>query len=331
VTSAAGLSEPEMDALLTAVHRGDLSVSPGGARGAAAVVSYNFRRPSRLSKDHVRGLQVLHDDFAKVASASLSGMLRTMVDLELEAVEQIAYSEYIAAMATPTCAFVFNMEPLKGGAVFDLSPQIAFTMIDRLLGGTGLGVPAGRDLTEIERAVIERVGVRVVADLGQAWQQVAALVVRVLNLETNPQFIQATSTNEVILVTSFRLKIGDAVGGMTLAYPYLLLESIIDRLSRQRWIPTGTSGPRPEARAFLLRELSQSPLTLRAFLGRTRLTVGDLLRLRPGQVVPLEARREHPVRVEIDNVPKFVGRAGTHRTRLAVEILAAVDEGNPDP
>ncbi|MBI1846045.1 MAG: flagellar motor switch protein FliM [Candidatus Rokubacteria bacterium] len=322
------LSQQEIDALLNAVHAGKVPVTPSAAAPAvpAQAVRYNFRRPSRVSKEQVRGLETLHEEFAKHAAASLSGLLRTIVDIELEAVEQIAYSEYVMAIPTPTCSFVFNMEPLKGGAVLELNPSAAFVMIDRLLGGQGTAVPAARDLTEIERAVIERIGLRTMVDLQQAWHSVGAFVFRVLNLETNPQFLQVTAPNEVILVATFRLKIGGMTAGLTLAYPYLLLESVIGRLGAQRWQPTATTTATPEARAFMLSEISHSSIGLRAFLGHARLTVRDLLNLRPGQLIRIDAKAERPVRVEINKVAKFVGRPGTHRTRLAVEVLDHADE-----
>jgi flagellar motor switch protein FliM len=322
------LSQEEIDALLSAVKSGEVKVSAGSERADAKAVIYNFRRPSRVSKEQIRALEILHEDFAKLTAASLSGMLRTMVDLELEAVEQISYSEYQLAIASPTCAFVFNMEPLKGGAVLELNPHVASVMIHRLLGGHGYDVPASRDFTEIERAVVERVGLRAMVDLQQAWQQVGAFVFRILQLETNPQFIQVTSPNEVILVATFRLKIGPVTGGLSLGYPYLLLESLMGRLGGQRWMASGTSVASPESRSFIVRELSQSPLTLRAFLGGTRLTVKDLLDLKVGQLLPLEATPDDAVRVEINSVPTFVGRPGTHRKHLAVEVLGRIDERN---
>ncbi len=322
------LSQDEIDALLSAVKSGEVKVSSGADRADAKAVIYNFRRPSRVSKEQIRALEILHEDFAKLTTASLSGMLRTMVDLELEAVEQISYSEYQLAIASPTCAFVFNMEPLKGGAVLELNPHIASLMIHRLLGGHGYEVPATRDFTEIERAVIERVGLRTMVDLQQAWQQVGAFVFRILQLETNPQFIQVTSPNEVILVATFRLKIGPITGGVSIGYPYLLLETLIPRLGGQRWVSAGTQGSSPEARAFMIRELSQSPLTLRAFLGSTRLTVRELLNLKEGELLPLETKPDDAVRVEINSVPTFVGRPGTHRKHLAVEIVGRLDERN---
>ncbi len=322
------LSQEEIDALLSAVRSGEVAVSPGGERPDAKAVLYNFRRPSRVSKEQIRALHVLHEDFAKLATSSLSGMLRTMVDLELEAVEQISFNEYQLAIASPTCAFVFNMEPLRGGAVLELNTHIASVMIHRLLGGHGFEVPPSRDFTEIERAVVERIGLRAMVDLQQAWQNVGAFVFRILHLETNPQFIQVTSPNEIILVATFRIKIGPVAGGLSVGYPYLLLESLMPRLGAQKWVSTGAAPPSPETRAFVIRELAQSPLVLRAFLGSTRLTVRQLLGLQVGQLLPLETHPDDPVRVEINAVPTFIGRPGTHRKHLAVEILGRLEERN---
>ena len=327
--SAETLSQHEIDALLTAVHSGSVPVSPGNAGPRSAPIRYNFRRPSRVSKDQIRGLQIVHDDFAKLVAGSLSSMLRTLVDVDLEAVEQTAYGEYVSALTTPTCAFVFNMEPLKGGAVLEINPQLSFVMIDRLLGGRGLANVVVREFTEIERAVIDRVAFRAMVDMQQAWQQVGAFVFRVLNLETNPQLIQVTSPNEVAIVATFRVKVGDLSGSLSMCYPHVLLEPRINRIGTQRW-QAHNATPRPEVRARVLRELSQSPLELRAFLGQTTLTVRDLLSLRPGQVLSLGSPSKDPVRVDVNGVPKFAGRPGTHRKHLAVEVLTTIDDQTDD-
>src|SRR5262249_21739205 len=206
-------------------------------------------------------------------------------------------------------------EPLKGGAVLELNPAMAFVMMDRLLGGQGVNVPETRDFTEIERAVIERVAVRLTGELQAAWQPVRALSLRLLNLETNPQFIQVTSPHEVILVASFRLRIAEQSGALTVGYPYPQLEPVLGSLGGQRWT-TAAAAPKPAARNFVMREIASSPLTLRAFLGEAHLTVRELLNLRTGQLVAVDADPKQPVRVDVNGVPKFVGRPGTHHAHL---------------
>lgn len=327
MNAGGSLSSEEMEALLAAVRAGRVPVSPGGKEPAVEPVPYNFLRPSRVSKEHVRGLLLLHEEWANLVSASLSAMTRSIVEVELESVEQIAYSEYVAAMSPPTCAFLFRMEPLEGGAVLDLNAGAAFVMMDRLLGGQGQGVPAPRELTEIERAVVQRVGQRALEDLQQAWQKIGAFSLRPANLETNPTLIQVTAPNEIVLVATFQLKMGEVLAGMTLGYPYLLLEPIVERLGGLRWTPAKAGdGCRP----LIARALAHTALDVRACLGRGRLRVRDVLGLAPGQLVPLAARRETPVSVLLNDVPKYGGRLGTHRTHLAVEILGRLHEEGMD-
>jgi flagellar motor switch protein FliM len=330
MTTGDTLSPQEVQALLAAVKGGSLSVTPGQRPDPSRAESYNFRRPTRVSKDQIRAVGALHDEFAKALGASLSTMLRVIVDVRVEAVEQVAYSEYVTGLPATTCVFLFNMEPLKGVAVFELNPGLALVMIDRLLGGQGQEPPAARDLTEIERVVIERIGARALIDLAGAWQDVGAYACRILGVVTSAQAIQATAPTEIIVVATFTMGIGEATGRLTLGYPYPLLEPVLGRLGGQRWAAAGPSGPAPEARRFIARELAASRLGVRALLGRAQLTVGELLSLHPGQLIALDASPDHPVRVEVNGVPKFVGRAGTHRHRLAVEVLGPATERSVD-
>jgi flagellar motor switch protein FliM len=321
------LSQEEIDALLSAIHRGEVSTSSRARAGTdRPAIRYNFRRPSRVSKDQLRTLQVLHDDFVKLFTSSLSAMLRTVVDLELEAVEQIAYAEYVMAIGAPACAFIFNMEPLNGGAVLELNPHLAFAMVDRLLGGAGVTSGPIREFTEIEQAVIERIGLRAMVDLQQSWQQVGAFVMRILNLESNPQFLQITSPNEVMLVGYFRLKVGEISGGMTIGYPYLLLEPLIPRLGTQRWLSTAKADRDPEARSHFARAVLQTPLDVRVVLGQARLRVRDLLSLAEGALLTLDTGPEIPVMVEVGQLAKFTGKPGVSHNHLAVEITGHPNE-----
>ncbi|MBI4610315.1 MAG: flagellar motor switch protein FliM [Candidatus Rokubacteria bacterium] len=322
------LSQEEIDALLSAVHRGEVATATTPKRHSAdrRAVPYDFRQPSRLSKYELRALHVLHDDFAKRVTASLSGMLRTVVDVELEAVEQIPYAEYVLAIGTPACAFTFNMEPLNGEAVLEVNSPLAFAMIDRLLGGSGAASGPIREFTEIERAIIERIGLQAVVELQQSWQQVGAFVMRILNLETNSQFLQITSPNEVILVASFRLRMGEVTGGMTIGYPYLLLEPLIPRFGAQPWLSTTKANPDAETRDHLVGEILHTPLEVRVVLGQTSVRVRDLLSLAEGSMLALNTGPTIPVMVTVGQLTKFKGKPGVSRHHLAVEITDRQNE-----
>jgi flagellar motor switch protein FliM len=323
------LSQDEIDALLTAVHRGDIPIGaeiPGSPR-EKNVLHYNFRRPNRVAKDQIRTLQMLHDSFGKIYGSSLSAHLRTVVEVELEAVEQITYSEFIMSLSMPSCITIFNMEPLKGGAVLEINPHIIFMMIDRLLGGMGRSSVRVREFTEIEKSLIERIVLRAMVDLQQAWQHVGAFSFRLLNIETNPQFVQITSPNEVVLVITFNIRIGEVSGVMTLCFPYLLLEPVIPKLSAQRWFTSTQREQSVEARGHIRSEIMKTRLTLRAFLGQVPLTVRDLLALRPGDVVRLSTGPGAMVPVEVEGVTKFSASPGVLRRKKAVQIQSITELG----
>jgi flagellar motor switch protein FliM len=290
-------------------------------------VRYNFRRPSRVSKEQIRSLELLHEDFAKLASSSLSGMLRTMIDLDLEAVEQIAYSEYVLAIATPTCAFVFNMEPLKGGAALEINANILFRMIDRLLGGSGLLPVRLREFTEVEQALIERVAVRAMMDLQQSWQHAGTFGFHIAHLETNPQFVQLTSANEVVIVITLDVAVGEERGQMTLAFPHLLLEPVMPKLNTRRHFATLQRPLTPEEGEGLQENLLRLGLNVRGVLAEVPLTIRELLELKPGQVISLGKPATAPAVVELEGVPRFTGRPGTLDRHRALRILSVLPKG----
>ena len=323
------LSQDEIDALLTAVNRGDIPIGAeiAGPGREKNVLHYNFRRPNRVAKDQIRTLQMLHDSFAKIYSSSLSAHLRTVVEVELEAVEQITYSEFIMSLSTPSCITIFNMEPLQGGAALEINPHIVFIMVDRLLGGMGRSAIRVREFTEIEKSLIERLALRAMVDLQQVWQHVGAFSFRLFNIETNPQFVQITSPNEVVLAITFNVRVGEVSGVMTLCLPYLLLEPVIPRLSAQRWFTSAHRDQPQENHGAIQNELMKTRLGVRAFLGHVPLSVRELLDLRPGDVVRLRTGPESPIHVEVEGVTKFLGKPGVVRRKKAVQLSAIVEQG----
>lgn len=323
------LSQDQVDALVAALRAGSVLVSEGTGREARAV-PYDFRRPSRVTKDQARGLQILHEDFAKLAAVSLSGLARTVVDLELAGLEQTPFGEYQLAVAAPTCLVTFAMEPFRGTAVLEAGHPATAVLLRRLLGSAGFDAPAApRDFTEIERTLLAQVAAKVLGDLQQAWQRAGVAACRTLGIETNPQTLQVTSPTEVMVVATFRLKLGPVTGPFALAYPYPMLEPALPRLGAQAAVSDDRTAP--DRRAALLGELASNPVTVRAVLGETTLTVRALLGLERGDLLWLDTGPDDPVRVEIEDCPAFLGRAGTRRRRLAIELLRAVDEGGHLP
>jgi flagellar motor switch protein FliM len=223
------LSQAEVDGLLSVVDRGDTADSVGEQQGPG-VVRYIFRKPDPTSKDQAKMLVSIHESFARLFSASLTALLRRLVEMELKSVEQATYGEFIMSLSPPTCLVIFNMDPLKGGAAMEVSANVLFRLIDRLLGGSGLLPVRLREFTEVEQVLIERIAIRAMADLQQAWQHAGTFGFRVEHLGTNPQFVQLTAPNEAVILTTFDIKIGEEIGQLNLAFPHLLLEPVMPKL-----------------------------------------------------------------------------------------------------
>jgi flagellar motor switch protein FliM len=322
------LSQDEVDALLSAVDRGEISpASPPAAPLDRPILRYNFHKPNRVSKDQVRMLHSMHETFARLYTSSLTTLLRGLVEIELKNVEQVSHAEFVRSLAPPICLCIFNMEPLKGGAALEISANVLFLIIDRLLGGSGLMPVRPREFTEVEQVLIERVAIRAMLDLRQAWQHVGSFGFRVASLETNPQFVQLTSANEVVIVVTFDVRLGDVAGSMTLAFPHLLLEPIMPRLNTHRSLVTSQRTASAEEQEGLNDNLQRLRLTVRGVLAECPVTVRELLEMAPGDVLWLGRSSAAPAIVELEGVPRFTGRPGTTRTRKAIQLTGFLPKG----
>jgi flagellar motor switch protein FliM len=324
------LSQDEVEALLSAVDRGEIPDSaelPRESPSPAAAVRYDFRKPNRISKDQVKMLQSIHESFARLYTASLTTMVRRLVEIELKSVEQVTYGEFIMSLSPPNCLVIFDMEPLKGGAALEVNANLLFRFIDRLLGGSGLLPVRLRDFTEVEQVLIERIAVRAMMDLQQAWQHAGIFGFRVARLETNPQFVQLTSPNEVVIAVTFEIAVDEERGQMTLAFPHLLLEPIMPKLNTHGNFATQLRVLSPEEDEGLRENLLRVGLTVRGVLAEVPITIRDLLELRPGQVVSLGKRATEPAVVELEGVPRFTGRPGTLNRMRALRVLSVLPKG----
>jgi flagellar motor switch protein FliM len=323
------LTQEEIDSLLSAVSKGQVPATVGpstGRRRHQTILPYDFRRPNRIAKEQVRALQMLHDAFARGVTSSLSAYLRSLLEVQLTSVEQLTYGEFMLSITPPSTLGVFEMAPLKGGAVLDINPHLVFPMIDRILGGPGRASIQVRELTEIERALVSRILRKLLVDLQQAWAQVGRFDVRLLNLETNPQFVQLTSPNDIAILVTFDVRVGEVEGVMSLCLPFAMLEPVLPKLTTQRWAGTGPANSGGVS-GEIERNLQNTTMEVRAVVDPIRIPISDLTHLTVGDVLPLPWGDDLSVTVEVGGLPRFAGRAGRKQRRRAVEITAALRGG----
>jgi flagellar motor switch protein FliM len=295
--------------------------------GLLSYEAYDFRRPDKLSKEHLRSLQLLHESFGNYFASSLSGYLRAQVQIEVVSVEPVPYDEYMKSISA-SLLNILNVRPLSGQAIFELDFGILFTMLDRLLGGTGAAGKIVRDLTDIERSLAGNIVFLALKDLRTAWDNVHPLEFEVEATETSSQFVQIVPGNDTVVLVLFEVHMGDFQGAMTVCVPYLLIKPILSKLSAQRWLASAIKRPSALYASQLADRLRTSRVPCVARLGTTSLSVDDVAALEVGQVVPIrvpaqaeeKSGRLGTVDLVIGGQVKFRGRTGLRGNNLAVQV-----------
>ncbi len=328
------LTQAEIDALIAAlVNREQENEAqpsqalPGQSR---RVRQYDFRRPDKFSKDQIRTIQMIHENFIRPLQTYFAGRFRTMVQMVVGSVDQSTYAEFIRSISTPSVLCPFTMSPLPGTCVLDINPVIAFPMIDRLFGGPGAEMPDTRALTEIEAAVMHGVIRGTLEAYAEAWRNIGDFRMSAGSIETNPMFVQVAAPSEIVITVAIDVRVGEHVGVITFCLPYPTLEHILDKLSAHNWFRTQSREVQPDDLEALQTIVGTAKVPVVAELGRTELTIGEVLGLEVGDVILLDGGVERPVTVRVGNQPKFTGRPGRVRGRLAVEITGDATKGDDE-
>lgn len=322
------LSQNEIDALLAALSSGEMDAEELKKEETQKKVrAYDFKRAVRFSKDHIRSLTRIHENFARYLTTYFSAQLRTFVQINVVQVEQLPYDEFIRSIPKMTILNIFEAEPLEGRMVLEVHPNVAFAMLDRLLGGAGTSPAKINALTEIETIVMERIFSRAFESLQEAWKSVVDLSPRMEALETNPQFMQIVSPNETIALISLSTKIGDTTGMINLCIPHVVIEPIMPRLSVHHWFVSQKKTSAPEEVLALQARLHKAKLPIIAELGDSSISVREFLNLSVGDVISLNKPVDEMLKIRIGEKLKFIGTPGTARGKLAVQISEIVEEG----
>ncbi|MBN2983606.1 MULTISPECIES: flagellar motor switch protein FliM [Cohnella] len=322
------LSQNEIDALLAALSSGEMDAEELKKEEAQKRVrAYDFKRAVRFSKDHIRSLTRIHENFARYLTTYFSAQLRTFVQINVVQVEQLPYDEFIRSIPKMTILNIFEAEPLEGRMVLEVHPNVAFAMLDRLLGGAGSAPSKIGSLTEIENIIMEKIFSRALETLQEAWKTVVDLEPRLEALETNPQFMQIVSPNETIALISLSTKIGDTTGMINLCIPHVVIEPIMSKLSVHHWFVSQKKTRAPEEVHMLEQRVHKAKLQIIAELGSSHISVNEFLNLAVGDVITLQKGTDAGLEIKVGGKLKFVGSPGTVRDKMAVQIDEIVSEG----
>lgn len=323
------LSQAEIDRLLQAVSAGEVTVEEmRQTTEAVAHKPYDFRRPNKFSKDQLRTLHMVHDNYARILTSFLSGYLRFTVSLQVSSVDQFTFDEFLRSVPAPTVLTIFTAEPLKGLAVIETNAYFLFPVVDILLGGVGRTPDRIREFTEIELAVIKKLNARILDKLGMAWQDIFPVTAKVEAVETNPRLLQVISPSEVVAVVTLTTAVyGAAPGLINMCFPFSLLDPMLARLASFYRYAQATALGDEEIRR-LSYWLERAEVDLAVVAGETEITVRDFLQLQVGDVLPVLRRVGEDMDLLVVGRRKFSVQAGTRGRLRAVQVtgLREVDD-----
>jgi len=328
------LSQAEVESLLNAMDTGPEpaeaaptpAARPTGGRVREKVTPYDFKRPERVGKEQMRALQTLHEGFGRNFGASLSALLRSIVEVKLTSVDQLTYSEFVFSLENPTCFNLLKAEPLEGSLILDINPSILYPIIDRLLGGGRESGPVSRrPLTEIERRLVARITGVFIEEMRQAWENVIDLKIAVERVESNPHLVQIVPPNEVVVLISFELTLADLRGMINLCIPFNSIERISGKLSANTWSTYARHEANEESIGQISHNLKGALVEVVGWLAGTRITTQELIGLRVGDIITTEKDAREPLVVKVEGVPKFLAHPGSHKGRKAIQVESEID------
>lgn len=323
------LSQHEIDALLSAITSGEMDAEELKKEEQEQKVRvYDFKRALRFSKDQIRSIARIHENFARLLTTFFSAQLRTYVNISVASVDQIPYEEFIRSIPKMTILNVYSVEPLEGRILMEVNPNIAYSMMDRILGGRGHSEKQAENLTEIETLIMSQLFEKSVTNLQDAWSTIVDIHPILEEFEVNPQFLQMVSPNETVVVVSLNTQIGDISGMINICIPHIVLEPIIPKLSVHYWMETGTKERDPETYEQISQHIKRVDVEAKAILGRSTITVNELLKLKQNDIITLDQSIDEPLEFVINNEPKMLVQAGKVNKKIAVQVLEEIKGGS---
>ena len=321
------LSQSEIDSLLSALSSGELMPDELPKEEEKQKIKiYDFRSPQKFSKDHIRTMELIHDNYARIISNYLTAQVRINVKVKIESVEQITYEEFIHSIPNPTILTIFKMSPLNGSILFETNPQFVFQITDILLGGSGEGKYKMREFTDIDKNIIRQVNKGLISNLKLAWEEVLEVEPEIEGLETNPALNQTLAPNEPVALITFSVEIGKNSTFINICIPYLSIEKVLDKLVVQYWFQQNDEELLRESRDKLKTRLNIVDVNVTALLGGTNITVDDFLKLTTGDVIPLKDKSNSAIKVMVEDQPSYYAKPGIIGKYMGVQILDIIDK-----
>lgn len=320
------LSQNEIDALLKQLSEGELDMGDIDDTPDVKIKEYDFSRPSKFSKEHLRTLEIIYEHFCRLLSSNLPAYLRKNIQVSVINTEAVTYWEFSNALSNPVLLGIASVSPLPGNILIEMATNIGYTIVDRLLGGEGAPLVKTRDFSEIELSILERIFDVIVSLLKEPWSNVVEIKPKLERIETNSQYAQIISPNEMIAIMTLNISIGGVEGLMNVCMPYLTLEKIMDKLNTKYWFSTMQTMDEQSYSEAIETIIQKAVIPVSAELGKSRITVWDFINLQPGDVLKLDKKVEDELDVYVGNMVKFKALPGSFSEQYAVKVTEIIRE-----
>ncbi len=320
------LSQSEIDNLLKALSTGELDVEDIKDTDEKQVKNYDFARPSKFSKEHLRTLEIIFEHYGRLLSTNLPVYLSKAVQVDVMNSEAVTYSEFSNALSNPVLLGIVNFSPLPGNVIMELAANLGFSMVDRMLGGPGKPLEKNRDFSEIELLIIDRIMTVCVNLLREPWKNVVDLNPRLERIETNSQFAQIISPTEMIAIVTINLKIGDVEGLMNVCLPYITLEDVMEKLNTKYWFSSMQESDDEDYSEVLETLVNRVKVPIKAILGNSSINVNDFINLQVGDIIRLNTKVDDELDIYVGNIQKFTALPGASGDSYAVRVTSVIRE-----
>jgi len=320
------LSQGEIDSLLQQLSSGEIDAEEIKDNSDKQVKNYDFARPSKFSKEHLRTLEIIFEHYGRLLSTNLPVYLRKNIQVEVMNSEAVTYSEFSNALSNPVLLGVVEFSPLHGDILMELASSLGYAIVDRMLGGAGVPLEKTRDFSEIELLIIERIMNVCVNLLREPWENVTEIHPRLQRIETNSQFAQIISPGEMIAIVTINLKIGEVEGLMNICLPFITLESVMDKLNTKFWYSNMQIRDEETYQEVIEDLIEHAPITVKAVLGKSRISVSDFINLMPGDIIRVDTEVDQELDIYVGNMKKFTALPGSSGQNYAVRVTSVIRE-----
>lgn len=320
------LSQSEIDNLLAALSSGELDADDIQNDNEKQVKNYDFNRPAKFSKEHLRTLEIIFEHYGRLVSTNLPVYLRKNIQVTVASSETVAFSEFTNALSNPVILGVVNFAPLNGNILIELSTNLGYAMIDRMLGGSGTPLEKTREFSQIELTIIDRIMSLLTQLMREPWKNVVDIMPVLNRLETNVQFAQVVPPSDMVAIVTLNLKIGDVEGYINMCLPFFTLEEVMDKLNTKYWYSVMQENKDENYGDYIESMIRKVDVPVKAVLGRSNISVADFLGLQVGDCIRLDTKVDSEMEIYVGNIRKFTALPGANDDAYAVRVTSVIHE-----